>query len=317
MLKFIINALANYEFTFDKNSAYGHVEGYEVNLVNDLSVQGVPVISFSTFLSQTKKNEFAIKMNAKKIPMVTVIPFDCGVAVRVQAWVAKQWEKKIPEVIKAVLEILEELEAPKCDICPQSGEKLDEVESKIVTIPNTLIKIRLTNAAVEALNSSIIKNNEDFKAAPNNYLKGYLGILIGAFVGVTLTVMFSLLGFVTMIAPAVSIFLGTFFYKKFGGKPNVTMIVMTFVTTLVVIMATLFLMYVVTANSVCALPEVKNALGTQYKGIEAFEYCMENADEFKTSFYLDIVLNIVFILGAEGLSIYNLVRQIRRPKAIA
>ena len=317
MLKFIINALANYEFTFGKNSAYGHVEGYEVNLVNDLSVQGIPVITFSTFLSQTKKNEFAIKMNAKKIPMVTVVPFDCGVAVRVQAWVAKQWEKKIPEVIKAVLEVLEELEAPKSDICPQSGEKLDEVESKIVTIPNTLIKIHLTNAAVEALNSSIIKNNEDFKAAPNNYAKGFLGVLIGVLAGAILTVIFSLVGFVTMIAPAVAILLGTFLYKKFGGKPNAMMIVMTFVTTVVVITAVLFLMYVVTAGIVCANPDVQHALGTQYKGMEAFNYCMENSDEFKRAFFLDIVLNIIFILVAEGLSVYGLVRQIRRPKAIA
>ena len=316
MLKFIINALANYEFSFDRTSAYGHVDGYEVNLVNDLSVQGVPVIYFSTFLSQTKKNEFAIKMNARKFPMVTVLPFEFGVAVKVQVWVAKQWEKKIPEVMKAALEILQELEAPKCDVCPQSGERLDEAEAKLFKLPNTQIKMRLTNAAVEAVNSAIVKSNEDFKAAPNNYFKGFLGILLGAIVGVILTVIFSLVGFVTMIAPAVSILLGTFLYKKFGGKPNAVMIVMTFVTTIVVILGVLFLMYIAAADTVCAMPEVQNSIG-YYKGMDAFKYCMENSQEFKTGFTLDIVLNIIFILAAEGLSVYTLVRQIRRPKAIA
>ena len=317
MLKFIINALANYEFTIDKNSAYGKVDGYEVNLLHDLSVQGVPTIYFSTFLSQTKKNEFAIKMNERKLPMVTVLPYDFGVAVRTQVWVAKQWEKRIPEVINAVIEILKEIEAPKSDICPQSGEKLDETESKLITVPGTAIKMRLANTAVETVNSVIAKSNEDFKAAPNNYFKGFLGILIGAIAGVILTIIFSYLGFVTMLAPFASILLGTFLYKKFGGKPNAMMIVMSFLTTIIVIPGVLFMMYVVAADAVCALPEVKSALGVQYKGMDAFNYCIENVDEFKQGFLLDIVLNIIFILGAEALSIVGLVRQIRRPKLIA
>ena len=317
MVKFIINGLANYEFAIDRTSAYGHVDGYEVNLLADLSVQGVPTLYFSTFLSQTKKNEFAIKFNERKIPMATVIPFEFGVAIKSQVWVAKQYEKRIPEVIKAVVEILQELEAPKCDICPQSGEKLDENEAKLFTLPNTLIKLRLTNAAVEAINSAINKANEDFKVAPNNYLKGFLGILVGAIAGVVLTIIFSLVGFVTMLAPFVSILLGTFLYKKFGGKPNAMMIVMTFVTTIVLILGVLFLMYVVAADAAMGLPEVVDALGTRYKGMEAFNYAMENVDEFRTGFYLDIALNLIFIVAAEGLSVYSLVRQIRRPKAIA
>lgn len=317
MLKFIINALANYEFTIDKNSAYGKVDGYEVNLLNDLSVQGVPVIYFSTFLSQSKKNEFAIKMNERKIPMVTVLPFEYGVAVKSQVWVSKQWEKRIPEVINAAIEILNELQAPKCDICPQSGERLDENEANLFRLPNSAIKVRLTSAAVEAVNSAIVKSNEDFKAAPNNYFKGFLGIMVGAIAGVILTVLFSMIGFVTMIAPAVSIILGTFLYKKFGGKPNAVMIVMTFVTTAVVILGVLFLLYVGIADTLCSAPEVVRSLGHEYKGLEAFTYCMENAQEFKTSFVLDMVLNVIFILGAEALNIYNLIRQIRRPKTIA
>lgn len=307
MNKHIVNALKDYKFTFDKNNGYGFINDYEVNVFNNVMAVG-PVFIFSTFLSQTKKNDFIIKMNDRKIPLVQAQAFDFGVMVTLGSMTAKSFEKKCKEVLPIILEILESIDAPKKDICPQSGEKLDELDSKIVTLPRTKIKIRLSNKAVAVVNNNIDKSNEDYEIAPNNYLKGFAGIFIGVLVGVVLTVIFALLGYITVLAPLVSIFLGIFLYKKFGGKQNYVMIIMSFITTLVILLSTLIIMYVVVADK--GLEEA----GLSYRGLNAFFYCIQNIPEFKKLFYIDLALNTLVILLAEGLSFYQLNKMIKRPK---
>lgn len=307
MNKHIVNALKDYKFTFDKNNGYGFINDYEVNVFNNLMAVG-PVFIFSTYLSQTKKNDFIIKMNDRKIPLVQTQAFDFGVMVTIGSMTAKSFEKKCNEVLPIILEILESIDAPKKDICPQSGEKLDELDSKTVILPGTKIKIRLSNKAVAVVNNNIDKSNEDYEIAPNNYLKGFAGIFIGALVGVVLTVIFALLGYITALAPLVSIFFGIFLYKKFGGKQNHVMIIMSFLTTLVILLSTLIIMYIIVADK--GLAEA----GLSYRGINAFFYCIQNIPEFKKLFYIDLALNSFVILLVEGLSIYRLIKMIKRPK---
>ena len=88
------------------------------------------------------------------------------------------------------------------------------------------------------------------------------------------------------------------------------MIIMSFVTTLVVILGTLTLMYVVVSNKAVAQE------GLEYRGFEALIYCIKNVPEFQRQFNLDLALNGFFILLAEGFSIYRLIRMIQRPKKL-
>ena len=229
-------------------------------------------------------------------------------SVLISAATSKGYEKKIQEVLPVILEALAELQAPKSNICPQSGETLYEEDSQVVTLDVTKAKIRLSNKAVEVVNSMIQKNNEDFADAPNNYLKGFLGVLIGAIAGALLAVLLSLVGFVTVFASLLSIFLGTFLYRKFGGKPDATMIVMSFLTTIVVLFLAIVLLYSAVAAN--AVREAGGNLGL----FQSLAYCVDNSREFKTSFFLDVFLNVVFVLVGEGVSIALLVRMIRRPK---
>ena len=60
MNKHIVNSLKEYNFTYDKNYGYGFINGYEVNVFYNATAVG-PVITFSTFLSQSKKNDFIFK----------------------------------------------------------------------------------------------------------------------------------------------------------------------------------------------------------------------------------------------------------------
>ena len=309
MNKHIVNALKEYDFNFEKNSGYGFINGYEVNVVNNPMAMG-PVFFFSTFLPQTKKNDFVMELNNRKISLLQCAPFDFGVAIMIGAMTAGTFEKKFPDVLATILEILEKLEAPKKDICPQSGENLEEVESKVIAIQGGGVKIRLSAKAVETVNSIIDKSNEDFKNMPNNYAKGFGGILLGALAGLALTIIFSLAGIITAFSSIVSIFLGIFLYKKFGGKPNGVMIFMSFVTTLIVLLGAVFLAYVMAANLACA------EAGVDLKGIPALNLCLEKVPEFRTMFVGDMALNGLFILLGEGFSIFRLSQMIKRPKNI-
>ena len=309
MNKHIVNALKDYGFTFEKNHGYGFIGGYEVNVVNNPMAYG-PVFTFSTYLPQTKKNDFVMELNSRKISLLQCAPFDFGVAVMIGAMTAGTFEKKFPNVISVILEILEKLEAPKKDICPQSGEKLDEVESKTIVLPADGIKVTLSAKAIETVNSMISKNNEDFEKMPNNYAKGFGGILLGALAGLALTIIFSLAGIITAFSSLVAIFLGVFLYKKFGGKPNGVMIFMSFATTLIVLLGAVFLAYVMVANQACV------EAGVDLKGIPALSLCLERVPEFRAMFIGDMALNGLFILLGEGFSIFRLTQMIRRPKNI-
>jgi hypothetical protein len=119
-----------------------------------------------------------------------------------------------------------------------------------------------------------------------------------------------LAGFITAFASIAAVFLGVFLYKKFGGKQSKVMIIMSLVTTLVVILGAVVLLYMSAANSI-----VKEA-GLTMNGFEAMEYCMNIEPDFKKEFLTDLGLNGLFIAIGEGYSISALVRMIKRPKSI-
>ena len=299
--------MANYNFVYSGNNGYGRIDGYEVNVFNNPMDTG-PIFAFSTFLPQSKKNDFITSVNSLKISLVQADAFEFGVMVKIGAMTGKQFQKKFPNVIEQILRILQELEAPKADVCPQSGEILDAENCKLATMPNTNFKFYLSQNAIETVNSGIEKSNEDFQNAPNNYLKGFIGIAIGAIAGIVVAFVAGLLGYITSFAPLVSIFLGVFLYKKFGGKQNHMMIIMSLGTTLVAIVGYLLALYIIVASQ--AVAEINLSMS----GFEALKFCLENSDEFKQAFVSEITTNAIFFLVAGGVSIGNLIRMIRRPQ---
>ena len=305
MNKKIVEALNNYNFSFEKNQGYGYIEGYEVNIVNNPTQYG-PIFYFSTFLSQSKKTDFICKFNSLKISLCQAGSFDFGVCVMVGALTAGGFGKKLNEVLPKILEILQELEAPKGNICPQTNEELIEENYQNVLLGSNVIKIKMSSKGIEAVLSYNEKSKEDYKAAPNNYLKGFLGILIGAIAGGAVTVILELIGFISWLSPFVSIFLGTFLYRKFGGKPTLVMLLMSFLTTLIVILGTLFVLYLVVCTKAC------NDASFAVEGIEAIKFCIDNVEGVKSAIISDFVVNIVIIVLYELFSIPAVLKQVRR-----
>ena len=312
MNKHIVNALQKYQFEFNNNWGYGKINGYEVNVINLATATG-PMFWFSTNLTLEKKWLFVEKMKNYKISLLMPSYFEFGVMVMIGALTGGTFEKKFDGVLEKILSTLALLDAPKSEICPSSGIELTEDNSSFsnVNLSNGLtIKIRLTNEAVEKVNNLITQVNEEFKSAPNNYLKGFMGIVLGAIAGVIATIIFSYIGIVSALSAFISIFLGVFLYKKFGGKPNWVMIVMAFVTTIVFILGYIVLSYMMFSTSHVA------EMGLNLSGFDALKYCLQEYEELASAFRSDIIFNLIFCLIGVFASAFSLIRSINRPKNI-
>ena len=85
---------------------------------------------------------------------------------------------------------------------------------------------------------------------------------------------------------------------------------MSFATTTVFILGSLFLMYVIVSKAAAV------QAGVDMSGFEALSYCLDNSEELRRLFTADILLTAFFILLAQGFSIYSLRKMITRPKNI-
>lgn len=309
MNKYVIEAIKEYNFTIDKNHGYGYINGYEVNVIDNLMDTG-PVFIFSTYLTSENKNEFIKKMKKTKISLLQVTVFEFGVIVKIGAWTGKGFVKQINKALPKILETLEELGAKKANVCPLSGQEIDQTNSKLITLPETPVKITLSSNSINDINNDIETSNEDYKTASNNYLKGFGGVLVGTLAGIGIMIVLSSFGYTAIIAPLAAIFIGVRLYVKFGGKPNIVMILMSFFTTLIGLLGTMFLLYVAASNALVL------EAGVDLQGIEALKYCISNVEGFKGALIGELGYNALFIALAEIFSVAKLKLAIKRPKKI-
>lgn len=305
MNKYIVKALSGYKFDFEKYYGYGIINDYEVNVYNNPIDVG-PIFFISTYLSEDKKNEFVSKLNQKKLIFVSGYAFEYGVAVQIGAFTSMGFEKKFHKVFPIVLDILSELGALKDNACPQTGIEFDDY-ARLVDISQYQIKVKLSLDGIKSINENIDKSNENYNNQPNNYLRGFCGLLIGGIVGAVVAFILDLLGVISTVSPAIAIILGVYLYKKFGGKPNVVMILMSIFVTIVCIFLPSFIGYISLANELCSKGE------TILSGFEAFSYCLSTNSEFSRLFKAELLYNIVFTLLAVVWCAIPLFKSLKRP----
>lgn len=305
MNKYIVKALSDYKFDFEKNYGYGIINDYEVNIYNNPLDVG-PIFYISTYLSEDKKNEFVSKLNQKKLTFVSGCAFEYGVAVKIGAYTSMGFEKKLRKVLPIVLDILSELGALKDNVCPQTGIEFGD-DARVVDISQYKIKVKLSPDGIKSINENIDKSNENYNNQPNNYFRGFCGLLIGGVVGAVVAFIFDLLGVISTVSPAIAIILGVYLYKKFGGKPNVVMILMSVFVTIVCIFLPSFIGYISLANELCSEGEII------LSGFKAFSYCLSTNSEFSRMFKVELLYNIVFTLIAVVMCAVPLFKSLKRP----
>ncbi len=286
--------------------AYGSVNGYDVNFSSvmpyaDLNDgQGGVKLHIAFYATEENRRviENEIKILSTKFVHYSFNKF--GVMFKITDWTAGKIANKLEEIVNKVSEILTGNNALGSGYCPICGTNLSEnVERRNVDG----MTVALDDDCVSKLNELIERENREFEAAPNNYLKGFLGAIIGGLCGVVVAVILAVVGFISAISSFVAFFLGVLLYRKFGGKPNKIMIVIVTATTFVCMIGSIVGIYLYIAG----------ASGAEYGygTIEAFKVLMADK-EFSASFYTDLALTVLFCIAGCIFEIIKTARNIKR-----
>lgn len=206
--------------------------------------------------------------------------------------------KKAHEVLYAVTEYLKMQGIPG-DVCPYCGQPLEE--KKLVEDNYCLFY------AHEACFNSKLSQVEGVESAeasmPNNYLRGFLGALIGGIVGMLIFWGLFQLGFLASISSLIGAVVGSLLYTKFGGKNNKMKIVIIASVVFVLTAAAFFLCYLQVVSDAMA------QAGMYGSALEMLGYLLETDQEIRAAFWGDFAMSIIFTVVGIVVVAMSMVRQ--------
>ena len=287
MNKKVISLLQQYGLTVTGNTAYGIMQGYETSLRSPSPMeQSAYYIHVNFYATDEKKQEIAAELGRTGIKL-TATPSAYGLTICFPAAFAGTLVKNLPVLFDRLIALLKQNELPGADTCPYDGKPLIEAEKKRCSING--FYVTLNNDCVSSINRQIEEENRAFANAPNNYMQGICGALIGGIVGAACTIALYYIGFVSSLSAIIAVLLGAFLYRKFGGKPNVMMIVIVSVVSLILIGAAFFVSYLIAAGTAAA------EAGLHMSALDALLICLDDS-EFASAFYSDFAMLFVFTI---------------------
>ena len=287
----------------DKNTAYGVKNGYEITATSNTMDMNAPVVihiaCYATAMQRSAiESALANRTDIKGVKKMT----EFGLSLGINGFTIGSIAKRLPSILDWTLGMLNINGALGVDHCAHCGKPLDGNGQKCNVGGAT---VTLDDECVATANALIDTQNQQFNARPNNILKGTIGALIGGIVGGLTVVLFYLIGFVSALSGIVAVALGAFLYTKLGGKPNKIMILIVTVVSIVCLVASVFITYIVASGIA-----VRSELGLSVSGFDAFAMLME-VEEFRSAFYLDLAMVIIFAVVGMGIYIYGLWRKIK------
>ena len=286
------------------NRYYGALFGYETNVL----VNNFVFVNVSFYKTLEQQNAIQHDLLLVKTKFINWQWNNYGLTLSINGWTFGAIAKNLEAQLKSVYDVLAKNGALGVGYCPVCGKELDFEQTKKCLIDGATISI--DNDCVDKINEIITAENKEFDAAPNNYLKGFFGALIGGAAGAVVAIILYLLGFVSAISAFVSFFVGILLYKKFGGKPNKIMLVIVTATTFVCLILAVVSIYVVAAG----LEAV--AEGLDMSAFEAFKILMTTYEDYARGFWADIALTVLFTVVGCVVEIVNNARKIKRQKNI-
>ena len=267
---------------------------------------GVTLIATSFFNMDKKElvSQQIIDLKQKFLKL-DFTPF--GLVIGLNAITLKKLMANLDSILDSVYNILITNEVLDSAYCPVCGNVLDETNSYVANV--AFGKVTIDNDCKEKINLTIEKENKEFDDAPNNYAKGFVGALVGSLISAVAFIVLYMIGFISAITSFLSIYLGVFFYKKFGGKPNKTMVLIVSIITIIVMALTLFSIYVYAANALAS------KYGYTSSGINAF-IDMMNVTDFKKEFTSNAAMTLLFTLLGCGFEVFSQIQKVKRSNTI-
>lgn len=303
----------------EKNQGYGVINNYEVNLNVEMLHQVCPVqLHFSMHVEDDKKEQIINDLNSLGFKRITFEFTPYGLFVGLNDITVSKLMGKMDDILNKIFEVLDKYEIKKNDYCPKCGEKL---EDEVVVTSIGILNFKMHPACKAELVKEDEKEEKSYIEAPNNYAKGFLGALIGGIVGVVTFEIFISLNVISAISAFISVALGAFLYRKFGGKPNAVMPIMVSLVTLVFILGDLVFVYVRAAD---AYAQMEGSLvnGT---GFSAFFDIMKGdyklveeltCKQFQSEFYSNLIVSIIFIILGAGYEVFIMFKNAKYQKSV-
>lgn len=307
MNKKLAAALQQHGMTVTGNSAYGTVHGYEMSLRAPSPMeQSAYFLHVSFYASEEKKQEAAneIARFGNKL-RVENSAYGLTITLPQPVFTLNPLIEAIGVLFEKIPALFKQKEIPGADVCPYDGNPMTENSRRCVM--NGFF-VTLNNDCISSINKAIEEENRLFANAPNNYLQGICGALVGGVVGAALVIALYFMEYVASISAIIAVMLGAFLYRKFGGKPNAVMIVIVSVISLIFILIGYYAAVIIDIISEFSLD-----FGS---AVELLNLNLAENPEFSKLFYTNLALLLVFTALGIGVMIFSLVRQIKRPKNI-
>ena len=307
MNKKLAAALQQHGMTVTGNSAYGTVQGYEMSLRAPSPMeQSAYFLHVSFYASEEKKQEAAneIARFGNKL-RVENSAYGLTITLPQPVFTLNPLIEAIGVLFEKLPALFKQKEIPGADVCPYDGNPMTENSKRCVM--NGFF-VTLNNDCIGSINKAIEEENRLFANAPNNYLQGICGALVGGVVGAALVIALYFMEYVASISAIIAVMLGAFLYRKFGGKPNAVMIVIVSVISLIFILIGYYAAVIIDIIS-----ELSLDFGS---AVELLNLNLAENPEFSKLFYTNLALLLVFTALGIGVMIFSLVRQIKRPKNI-
>lgn len=307
MNKKLAAALQQHGMTVTGNSAYGTVHGYEMSLRAPSPMeQSAYFLHVSFYASEEKKQEAAneIARFGNKL-RVENSAYGLTITLPQPVFTLNPLIEAIGVLFEKLPALFKQKEIPGADVCPYDGNPMTENSKRCVM--NGFF-VTLNNDCIGSINKAIEEENRLFANAPNNYLQGICGALVGGVVGAALVIALYFMEYVASISAIIAVMLGAFLYRKFGGKPNAVMIVIVSVISLIFILIGYYAAVIIDIISEFSLD-----FGS---AVELLNLNLAENPEFSKLFYTNLALLLVFTALGIGVMVFSLVRQIKRPKNI-
>lgn len=301
MNKKIEQCLVEYGLTAtDKNTVYGVKNGYEISATGDMYTPlRLHISCYATAMVRSAiEGALSNRTDIRGIKHMT----EFGLTLSLTDLTVGRLVKRLPSILDWVLGMLNANGALGAEYCPHCGKPLNG-EGKKCNVSD--FSVTMDDDCVAAANTLIDEQNEQFNSKPNRILRGFLGALVGGIAGGLTVVLFYLIGFVSALSGIVAVGLGAFLYTKLGGKPNGIMILIVTVTSLVCLVASVLITYIVASGYIV------HSWGSSVSAFRAFSLLMEIDQEFRNGFYADLAMVILFAIIGMGVYVWSLWRKIK------
>ncbi len=275
MNKYLKAFVEEFNLETQGNLQHGTINNYQGYVYID--VYGAPAYQGGIFAhigeNKEKVTEF-LNSKKKELKLFRFEVFENAVLFAVTGFSFKGVMENYRKVFEELTQFFTQIGALDANYCPICGDRMDE---KVLSTING-IPVYLDAKCAEEKNAIMEKREEEFKKAPNNYLKGTLGAILGGLIGsiVWVAVVYFINVFSSFIALLIAV-LASLGYDLLKGKATKVKLFVVIATTIVLSVVSMFVSYAVIAgaNNVALADLLANA-------------------EVKSEFILNMILAAVF-----------------------